>query len=349
MKQVIIDGRFISQEHPPYIVAELSANHNGNLKNALDTIEKARELGADAIKIQTYTADTMTLDCDKDDFLIKSGLWKGYKLYDLYKEAETPYEWHEAIFSHCRKLGITCFSTPFDESAVDLLESLDVPAYKIASFELTDLPLIRYVAKTGKPMIISTGMATPKEIEEAVSTAREGGCEDIILLHCVSSYPASYGDSNLAMIKKLADSHDVVSGLSDHSLGTVVSTAASVLGASFIEKHFILDRKIGGPDSSFSIEPSELKELVINTRSAWESLGTALYTRSEEESSNSIFRRSLYFVKDIGSGDVIDQSCIRRVRPGFGLEPKYLDQVLGKRLIKEVSVGTPVTWDCIDE
>jgi len=301
MSEIAINGRKIGVNHPPYIIAELSANHNGKLQKALDTITKAKACGADAIKLQTYTADTMTIDSDHEDFCIHGGLWDGYKLYDLYKEAQTPFEWHKAMFDHARKIGITCFSTPFDETAVDLLEDLNVPAYKVASFEATDLPLIKYIASTKKPLIVSTGMANFEEIEEVVDTARGAGCNDLILLHCISSYPAPVDQSNLLTIPDMRKKLNVQIGLSDHSLTNTASVVASALGATLIEKHFILDRNEKGPDSEFSINPVELASLCKETKDAWLSLGQAGYERKPAEEANIKFRRSIYFVKDIGA------------------------------------------------
>jgi N-acetylneuraminate synthase len=313
-----IEGRAIGPDHPPYIIAELSANHNGSIERAFETIDAAQRCGADAIKLQTYTADTMTIDCDAPDFMIKGGLWDGFKLYDLYKWAETPYEWHEALFAHARKRGITVFSTPFDETAVDLLESLNTPAYKIASFEIVDLPLIRYVASTGKPMIMSTGMASEDEIDEAVTTAREAGCNDLVLLHCISSYPAPMDQANLRQIPELAKRFDVLPGLSDHTMGTTASVAAIALGACLIEKHFTLSRADKGPDSEFSLEPAELERLCADTRDAWLALGHAGFERQQAEAGSKVFRRSLYFVKDLPAGHVIEPGDISRIRPGWG-------------------------------
>lgn len=344
-----INGRKIGKGFPPYIIAELSANHNGSIQRAFETIRSAYESGADAIKIQTYTADTMTIDCDREEFMIRGGLWDGYKLYDLYKWAETPYEWHKAIFDYAANLGITVFSTPFDESAVDLLESLGVPAYKIASFEATDLPLIRYVARTGKPIIMSTGMCSEEEIGEAASAAREAGCKDLILLHCISSYPAPVDQANLLQMPCLAEQFKAISGLSDHTLGTTVSVAAVALGASVIEKHFTLSRADKGPDSEFSLEPNELKRLCQDTLVAWSALGAVGFERQKAEEANKQFRRSVYFTRDLKRGDVISRSDIRRIRPGVGLAPKYFDQLIGKRVKKDIVYGTPTSWDLIDE
>lgn len=343
-----IQGREIGTDRPPYIIAELSANHNGSLQRALKTIDAAHQAGADAIKLQTYTADTITIDCDREDFMIKGGLWDGYKLYDLYRWAETPFEWHQALFAHARKLGVTVFSTPFDESAVDLLEKLGAPAYKIASFENTDLPLIRYAAKTGKPMIMSTGMASEEEIAEAVDAARSAGCKELVLLQCISSYPAPMDQVNLRQLTELARRFDVVPGLSDHTLGTTASVAAVALGACVIEKHFTLSRADKGPDSEFSIEPDELKRLCQETHDAWRSLGQVGYDRQPAEAGSKVFRRSIYFVRDLPAGSVIESEDIRRIRPGMGFAPKNYDQLLGKKLKVAVQRGTPTSWDLFD-
>lgn len=346
---VTIDGVKIGPGHAPYIIAELSANHNGSLDHALATIDEAKRCGASAIKLQTYTADTMTIDSDRPEFLIKGGPWDGYKLYDLYKWAETPFEWHNAMFEHARKIGITVFSTPFDESAVDLLEELDAPAYKIASFELTDLPLIEYVAKTGKPMIMSTGMATEEEIQEAVDTARNAGCKEMVLLHCISSYPAPMEQANVAQLVELGKRFEAVPGLSDHTLGTTASIAAVALGACLIEKHFILNRGDGGPDSGFSIEPNELTRLSKDSHDAWAAVGKPGYTRQTAEDGNKIFRRSIYFLRDMKAGEQVTERDIRRIRPGVGLEPKHFQTLLGKILKVDIKRGTPTTWEMFDE
>jgi len=343
-----IDTRPIGPSYPPYIIAELSANHNGSLERALATIDEAQRCGADAIKLQTYTADTMTIDCAAPDFIIKGGLWDGYKLYDLYKWAETPYEWHEALFAHARKRGITVFSTPFDETAVDLLENLNTPAYKIASFEVLDLPLIKYVASTGKPIIMSTGMASEEEIDEAVTAAREAGCKDLVLLHCISSYPAPMNQANLRQIPELAKRFDVVCGLSDHTLGTTASVAAVALGACVIEKHFTIRRADKGPDSEFSLEPKEFKQLCLESRDAWDALGKPCFERQEAEEGSKVFRRSLYFVKDLPAGHIIGPGDIRRIRPGLGLAPKYLENVIGKKVVQNVIRGKALTFDLIE-
>lgn len=342
---ITIGTRQIGSEFSPYIIAELSANHNGSLSRAMETIDVAKRCGVDAIKLQTYTADTMTIDCDRPDFMIRGGLWDGYKLYDLYKWAETPYEWHQALFAHARKREITIFSTPFDETAVDLLESLNAPAYKIASFELVDLTLIRYVARTGKPMIMSTGMASENEIEEAVTTAREGGCHDLVLLHCISSYPTPIEHANLRQIPELAQRFGVLSGLSDHTLGTVASVAAVALGACVIEKHFTLGRADKGPDSDFSIEPLEMEGLCLAANQAWSALGLPCFARSKSDESSKIFRRSIYFVQDLKKGSVITENDIRRIRPGMGLPPKYYEKLIGKKVCRSVKRGSAVTLD----
>lgn len=344
-----IDGREVGQGRPPYVIAELSANHNGSLEHALATIDEAQRRGAHAVKIQTYTADTMTIDCDLPDFLITSGPWAGFKLYDLYKWAETPYEWHAPLFEHARKRGVTLFSTPFDESAVELLEDLGAPAYKIASFELLDLPLIQYVARTGKPMIMSTGMASEAEIAEAVAAATAGGCEQLALLHCVSSYPAPIEQANLRRIGQIARRFDVVAGLSDHTLGTTAAVAAVALGACLIEKHFILSRQQKGPDSEFSIEPEELGRLCTETAAAWQATrGDGFESQPAEEESRK-FRRSLYFVRNMRAGEVVTPAAIRRIRPGFGLPPRHYSSIVGRRVARDVSRGTAVSWEQLEK
>ncbi len=344
-----IEGRRIGAGCPPYIIAELSANHNGSIERALKTIDAACRSGAHAIKLQTYTADTMTIDCDLEDFKVHGGLWDGYKLYDLYKWAETPFEWHQEMFAHARKRGITVFSTPFDESAVDLLESLNTPAYKIASFEATDLPLIKYAASTGKPLILSTGMATEEEIQEAVNAARDGGCQQLVLLHCISSYPAPINQANLMQMPRLAEHFSSIPGLSDHTLGTTAAVAAVALGACVIEKHFTLSRDDKGPDSEFSIEPEELERLCRDTQDAWLALGKAGYERQQAEEGSRVFRRSLYFVRDLKAGSIITEADVRRIRPGYGLPPKHFDQLIGKRVQQDISRGTAAAWNLIDD
>lgn len=342
---LFIDQHRVGPDAPPFIIAELSANHNGKLERALETIDAAHAAGAHAIKIQTYTADTMTIDSDRADFRINGGLWDGYTLYELYKWAQTPFEWHQAMFEHARKRGITMFSTPFDETAVDLLESLDVPAYKVASFELVDLPLIRYIARTGQPMIMSTGMASEREIEEAVQTARDAGCNDLVLLHCISSYPAPMEQARLAQIPELARRFGVTAGLSDHTLGTTASVAAVALGARVIEKHFTLSRADKGPDSEFSLEPDELRRLCTDTRDAWLALGVPGFERQSAEIPNRQFRRSVYFVRDLPAGAIVRSEDIRRIRPGLGLSPKHFDSLIGRRLKTAVTRGTATRWE----
>lgn len=338
-----IAGRRIASDTPPYVIAELSANHNGRLDTAMKIIEKARKAGADAVKLQTYTADTITLNSDAEEFLIHGGLWDGKTLYELYQEAHLPWEWHKPLFEHARKLGITIFSSPFDNTAVDLLDDLNAPAYKIASFEAVDLPLIKYVASTGKPMIISTGMADAEEIQEAIDAAREGGCKELAILHCVSGYPAPAEDYNLRTIPDMIERFSLVTGLSDHTLDNTTAIASVVMGASIIEKHFTLDRSGGGPDDSFSLEPAELAALCRDSKTAWAALGKVDYGRKSSEQGNVKFRRSLYFVKDLKAGDVITADAVRSVRPGFGVAPKHLEAVVGKRVSIDISRNTPVS------
>jgi len=346
---VEIDGVRIGSGYKPYIVAELSANHNGSLAKALQAIEAAANCGVDAIKIQSYTADTMTIDCEQEDFQISGGLWHGYKLYDLYQWAQTPFEWHQAMFEKAKELGVTLFSTPFDESAVEMLEQFNPPAYKVASFELTDLPLIKRIAETGKPIILSTGMANEQEISEAIQTAKLHGCQELIVLHCISAYPAPVEQSNLATITDIANRFDVIPGLSDHTLGTVVSVASVALGACFIEKHFTLDRQDKGPDAEFSLEPNELKQLVDDSKAAFDAIGVAGYQRKPVEDASMKFRRSLYFVKDIKQGQVITSEYVKRIRPGYGIAPKYYDKVIGKTAAQDITRGTAVNWELIND
>lgn len=337
-----IDGRAIGPEEPPYVIAEMSANHNGSLATAFDIIDAARAAGADAVKIQTYRADTITLDSDAPDFMIKGGLWDGQRLFDLYEKAHLPWDWHRPLFDHARRRGITIFSSPFDPTAVDLLEDLGAPAYKIASFEAVDLPLIRYVAGTGKPMIISTGMADADEIAEAIAAARDGGCRDLAILHCVSGYPAPASDYNLRTIPDMIGRFGVVTGLSDHTLDNTTAIAAVALGAAIIEKHFTLDRNGGGPDDSFSLEPRDLEQLCTAARTCWQALGAVDYGRKSSEIGNVQFRRSLYFVQALKAGDLVPADAVRSVRPGFGAPPKAIDQVIGRRLLTDVAANTPV-------
>ncbi|UJR80419.1 pseudaminic acid synthase [Sandaracinus amylolyticus] len=348
MRAVTIAGRRISTQDPPYVVAELSANHNGDIGRAFEIMQAAKAAGADAVKLQTYTPDTMTIDAPQEEFQIRGGLWDGYSLYDLYKEAQTPWEWHAPLFAKGRELGLTVFSTPFDESAVDLLEELGAPAYKIASFEAIDLALIARCARTRKPMIISTGMANLGEIQEAVDTARSNGARELIVLHCISAYPAPATDANLRTIPHMADAFDVVTGLSDHTLGTTVAAAAVALGAAFIEKHVTMRRSDGGPDSAFSLEPAELGELVRGCRTAWEAVGNITYAREVSEEKNVAFRRSLYIVKDVRAGEAFTSENVRAIRPGYGLPPKYLPEVLGRTARRDLPRGTRLTWDALE-
>lgn len=340
--KIIINQRQIGRSFLPYVIAEMSANHNGNIHNAYKIIEMAKKSGADAIKMQTYTADTLTIDSELADFQLTEGLWSGRTLYNLYEEAFTPWEWHKPLFQYAKQIGITLFSSPFDSSAVDLLEDLNAPAYKIASFEAIDLPLIRYVASTGKPMIISTGMANLVEIEEAVEAAREAGCQQLALLHCVSGYPAPAADYNLKTILDMQSRFDMPVGLSDHTLDNTTAITSVALGACIIEKHVTLDRNGGGPDDSFSLEPQGLQELCSGAKTAWQSLGRVDYGQKSSEQGNVKFRRSLYFVKDIGAGEVVTAEHIRSIRPGFGMAPKYLERIIGKTVIADVKRGTPV-------
>jgi pseudaminic acid synthase len=344
-----IAGRAIGPGQPPYIIAELSANHNGSIDRAFEIIAMAKRAGADAVKIQTYRPDTITIDCNRPDFHIRGGLWDGRTLYDLYEWAHTPWEWHEALFERAHAEGITIFSSPFDTTAVDLLEDLGAPAYKIASFEAVDLPLIRYVAATGKPMIISTGMADADEIAEAVAAAREGGCRELALLHCVSGYPAPAGDYNLATLSDMRDRFGTVVGLSDHTLDNTTAIAAVALGAALIEKHVTMDRDGGGPDDSFSLEPDELAALCRDARTAWEAIGRVDYGRKNSETGNVVFRRSLYAVADIARGDVLTTDNVRSIRPGYGLAPKQLDAVLGRRAARDIPRGTALDWDYLEK
>ena len=342
---IIIAGRRIAIDLAPYVIAELSANHNGNIETAFKLIESAKLAGADAVKLQTYRPDTITLNCDAEDFRIRGGLWDGRTLYELYQEAHMPWDWHAPLFAHARKYGITIFSSPFDNTAVDLLEDLNAPAYKIASFEAVDIALIKYVASTGKPMIISTGMADAEEIQEAIDAARAGGCKDLAILHCVSGYPAPAEDYNLHTIPDMIQRFGLVTGLSDHTLDNTTAITSVAMGARIIEKHFTLDRSGGGPDDSFSLEPPELAALCKDSKTAWAAMGHVDYGRKSSEQGNVKFRRSLYFVKDLKAGDVITADTIRSVRPGFGIAPKHLDSLLGKQVRCDVIANTPVLLD----
>jgi pseudaminic acid synthase len=344
-----IGTRSIGPDKPPLVIAEVSANHNGDLGAARRLVVEAARAGAQCVKFQTYTADTITLDADSEDFIIRGGLWDGRRLHDLYAQASMPWEWHAELFTLAREHGMLAFSTPFDASAVDFLEGLDVPAYKIASFEAIDLPLIRYVASTGKPMIISTGLADADEIQEAIDAARAGGCRQLAILHCVSGYPAPAADYNLRTIPDMIERYGVVTGLSDHTLDNTTAIAAVALGASIIEKHFTLDRSGGGPDDSFSLEPADLAALCRGARTAWEALGRVDYSRKPSEAANLKFRRSLYFVKDLAAGERVTAECIRSVRPGYGAPPKAWDDVIGKRVRIAVGRNTPVRLDDLQD
>lgn len=346
--KINIAGRDIGLDFPPYIIAELSANHNGKLETALAIIEEAKKAGADAVKLQTYTADTITLNCDSEEFRIRGGLWDGKTLYELYREAHMPWEWHKPLFEHAREINITIFSSPFDTTAVDLLEDLNAPAYKIASFEAVDLPLIKYVAATGKPMIISTGMADAEEISEAIAAARDGGCQQLAILHCVSGYPAPPGDYNLKTIPDMIARFGLVTGLSDHTLDNTTAIVSVAMGASIIEKHFTLNRQGGGPDDSFSLEPQELKALCLDTKTAHASVGEVDYGKKASECSNVAFRRSLYFTEELAAGEVIKSRQVRSVRPGHGLAPKHLESVIGKKTKNSIPANTAVSWNDIE-
>jgi pseudaminic acid synthase len=347
--KIEIAGRSIGVDHAPYIIAEMSANHNGSIENAFKIIEAAKQSGADAVKLQTYRPDTITLNCDSEDFRIHGGLWDGRTLYELYEEAHMPWDWHAPLFEHARKQGITIFSSPFDNTAVDLLEDLNAPAYKIASFEAVDLPLIKYVASTGKPMIISTGMADAEEIQEAIEAAREGGCKELAILHCVSGYPAPAADYNLRTIPDLIARFCLVTGLSDHTLDNTTAITSVAMGASIIEKHFTLNRSGGGPDDSFSLEPAELAALCKDSKTAWAALGKVDYGRKSSEQGNVKFRRSLYFVKDLKAGEVITPDAVRSVRPGYGLLPKYLENIIGKTVLRNIQANQKITSNDISE
>ena len=337
----------IGKNSPPFVIAEMSGNHNQSLERALEIVEAVAKTGAHALKIQTYTPDTMTLDLDEREFHISDpkSLWAGTSLYKLYGQAFTPWEWHEAIFNRAKELGIIAFSTPFDATSVDFLESLHVPCYKIASFENTDLPLIRKVAATGKPMIISTGMASIAELDETVRAARQAGCKDLVLLKCTSTYPATADNTNILTIPHMRELFGCEVGLSDHTMGVGVSVASVALGATVIEKHFTLNRADGGVDSSFSMEPDEMAQLVVETERAWQSLGQVSYGATTAEEKSLMFRRSLYIVKDLQAGEMLTADNVRAIRPGLGLPTKYLEQVLGKTLTKAVAKGTALRWD----
>lgn len=333
-------GQFnLDKNAPVFIIAELSANHNGSLETALETVRAAKRAGADAIKLQTYTADTITLKSTKEDFKIEGTIWDGKYLHDLYQEAYTPWEWHKEIFDEAQKVGLVCFSSPFDFTAVDFLETLDVPAYKIASFEITDIPLIQYTASKGKPIIISTGIAEHEDIALAVQTCREAGNNQIALLKCTSSYPAPIDEANMRMVQKLADDFNVLTGLSDHTMGAIVPIVSVCFGAKIIEKHFILDRSIGGPDASFSMNEAEFKEMVIAVRQAESAIGIESYALTEKQKAGKVFSRSLYISKDIKKGDVLDETSIKSVRPGLSLHPKHYHELIGKKALRDFTLG----------
>jgi N-acetylneuraminate synthase len=347
--EISIAGRKIGSIHTPYVIAEMSANHNGNIESAFQIIEEAKKAGADAVKMQTYTPDTITIKSDLPDFRLNNGLWAGRTLYELYEWAHTPWDWHKPLFDHAHKIGITIFSSPFDNTAVDLLEDLNAPAYKIASFEAIDLSLIKYVAATGKPMIISTGLADIEEIQNAVDAARSGGCKEVSVLHCVSGYPAPAADYNLRTIADMASRFGLVTGLSDHTIDNTTAITSVAMGASIIEKHFTLNRQGGGPDDSFSIEPHELKALSDGVRTAWQAMGHVDYGLKSSEVGNAVFRRSLYVVRDIAQGELLTSNHIRSIRPGYGVPPKHLDRFIGKIAVRSAARGTAVTWDLISE
>ncbi|MDU9048385.1 MAG: pseudaminic acid synthase [Candidatus Electrothrix sp. Rat3] len=344
-----IKNHSIGSSYAPFIIAEMSGNHNQSLDRALEIVEAAAKAGAHGLKLQTYTADTMTLDISEGEFFIedKNSLWQGKSLYQLYQEAYTPWEWHEPIFKRALELGMVAFSSPFDETAVDFLESLDAPCYKIASFEMTDLPLVRKVASTGKPMIISTGMAMLGEIDETVRTAREAGAAEIVLLKCTSTYPASADKTNLLTIPNLREATGCQIGLSDHTMGIGTAVAAVALGATVIEKHFTLRRADGGVDSAFSMEPEEMAALVIETERAWQAMGNVSYGSNAAEKKSLVFRRSLYVTEDMKEGDVLTKENLRVIRPGYGLKPKYIDMLLGKIVRQNIKKGTPMRWEFI--
>lgn len=346
-REITIDGRKIGSDHPPYVICELSGNHNGSLDRALAMIEAAAATGCAAIKLQTYTADTITINHDGPEFRINGGLWDGRNLYDLYREAQTPYGWHEAIFAKAADLGVTLFSTPFDEQAADLLEDLGAPAYKVASFEAVHLPLIAHIARKGKPMIISTGLANLSEIDAAVRTARDNGCTDLVLLHCISSYPAPTDQSNLRTMPHLAEAFGAVAGLSDHTLGSATSVAAVALGGAVIEKHFTLRRADGGPDADFSLEPAEFRRLCEDCHNAWLSLGRIDYSRKSAESGAASFRRSIYAVRDIAAGEAFTANNLRVIRPGHGLPPRHYDSVIGCQARRAIARGTALCWSMV--
>ena len=344
---IMINGRIVGEGHPAYVVAEMSGNHNQDIDHAKEIIRHASAAGVDAIKLQTYTADTLTIDCDKEYFQISEGLWKGRNLYDLYNDAYTPWEWHDELKKEANSLGMDLFSTPFDLSAVDFLEDLDIPVYKIASFEMNDHNLLKYIAQTGKPIIMSTGMATLADIDESISVLRENGNNQIVILHCVSAYPAPSEEMNLRTIPHLSQAFNLPSGLSDHSEGIAAAIGSVALGACLIEKHFTSSREAGGPDSDFSLEPNEMKDLVDNVRLLEKALGSVDYSLTEKEMDSLVFRRSLFAVEDISPGDILTSRNVRSIRPGYGLAPKHYDDILGLRAAKTIERGSPISWDLL--
>ena len=347
MMPIAIAGRPIGPDYPPYVIAEMSGNHNGDIGRAFALIEAAKAAGADAVKLQTYTADTITIDHDGPGFMIEGGLWHGRKLHELYGEAHTPWDWHPRLFDHARAVGIACFSSPFDPTAVDFLESLGAPAYKVASFEIVDTPLVACMARTGKPLIISTGLASPEDITDAVAAARDAGARDIVLLHCTSGYPTPADQMHLRTMPDLAAAHGTLVGLSDHTMGTAVAVAAVALGACVIEKHFTLARADGGVDSAFSLEPDELARLVADCRDAWSALGSVHYEEVEAEKAGRDLRRSLYVVADVKKGEPLTPENVRSIRPGHGMAPKHLYEVLGKPAARDLKRGEPLAWELI--
>lgn len=348
LKKIKIGNKFVGDEEPCFIIAELSANHLQKFELAVETIKAAKEAGADAIKLQTYTPDTITIDSDNEYFQIEGTIWDGKTLYDLYKEAYTPWEWQPKLQKVAEDLGLIFFSSPFDKTAVDFLEGLHVPAYKIASFEITDLPLIEYVASKGKPVIISTGIATLGDIEDAINACKRLGNEQIILLKCTSSYPAPIEEANLLTIPNMRDTFGKIIGLSDHTLGSSVAIASVALGAKVIEKHFILDRNLGGPDAAFSMQPNEFKEMVKSIRDVEKALGKVNYELSEKVKKSKVFARSLFIVKDVKAGELISEENVKSIRPGYGMHPKYFNEIIGKKIKKDVKKGTPLSWDLIE-
>lgn len=347
--EIEIQGRKIGPRHKPFIIAEMSGNHNQSLERALEIVKAVKDSGAEAIKLQTYTADTMTLNLSTNEFFVsdKDNIWKGQSLYELYEKAHTPWDWHKRIFEYANELGLICFSTPFDESAVDFLEKLNVPCYKISSFESTDIPLLKKVAKTKKPVLMSTGMATFREIANSLDVLEEAGCKDVILLKCTSSYPSVEKDANLKTMTHIRDAFGINVGLSDHSLGIAVPVTATALGAVAIEKHFTLSRNDGGVDSSFSLMPDEFAELVNQTSNAFDAIGEIKYGCSEKEKKSVIYRRSIYISKDVKKGEVLNKDNTKIIRPAYGLSPEHYDLVVGRVAKQDMAMGTPITWDLI--